>query len=334
MKKLFTFSLIAISFVSVSSANSGFQHRPLIEEYTGLWCQWCPRGHVALEMIDERYGEDQVSISYHVTDAMAVTETFVINVSGVPVATVDRGPRIDPYYGETEREDFAISHNIEEAMAQESPVGIGVAAKKIGNKIDITTHVEFAEDIDKANYQIGYVLTCSGLSSPSWRQMNEYSSYKGKDTFKDTPLEPLTEESVYIRNMVFDHVAVDVSGMRGVNGSLPSSVKAGEIYEHTYSFNNIDKNTLIQDPDRLEVAAFVIDKSTGKIVNSNKYSFNIPQSPEEENAVKGVVYESEVTDVEYFDLTGSRVLSPSKGIFIQREIKSDGTVHTSKKLFN
>lgn len=29
-------------------------NRPLVEEYTGLWCGWCPRGYVALETMKER----------------------------------------------------------------------------------------------------------------------------------------------------------------------------------------------------------------------------------------------------------------------------------------
>ena len=330
MNKKFAFSLIAISLTAISSNAENFKHRPLIEEYTGLWCQWCPRGHVAMEMIDEKYGADQVSISYHVTDAMSVTETFVVNVMGVPVGTVDRGPLIDPYYGETEREDFAISRNIEAAMALETPVDIQVGAELIGNKVNVRTTVTAAEDIDNANYQIGYVLTCSGLSNSSWRQMNEYSSYRGKDTFKGTPLEPLTEESVYIRGMVYNNVAVDVTGMRGVSGSLPASITAGETYQHTYSFNNIDRNALIQDPNRLEVAAFVINKSTGRIVNANKYSFYKAHGQDEENAVKEVIVDAEVVSTEYFDLNGTRVADPAKGIFICRQTLSDGTVRTQK----
>ena len=331
MNKIFAFSLLAISLTAISSNAQEIKHRPLIEEYTGLWCQWCPRGHVAMEMIEEQYGDDQVSISYHVNDAMAVTQTFIVNVMGVPVGTVDRGPLIDPYYGETEREDFAISRNIEAAMALETPVGIQVGAELIGSKVNVRTTVTAAEDIDNANYQIGYVLTCSGLSNSSWRQMNEYSSYRGKDTFKGTPLEPLTEESVYIRGMVYNNVAVDVSGMRGVNGSLPASLTAGETYQHNYSFNNIDRNALIQDPNRLEVAAFVINKSTGRIVNANKYSFYREPDQEEETAVDAVMADKEPVSKEYFDLTGTPVAHPSGGIYICRTTFADGTVKTTKE---
>lgn len=325
-------SLVSIIGTSPIFAQEKIKHRPLIEEYTGLWCQWCPRGHVAMEMIEEKYGDDQVSISYHVDDAMSVTKTFVVNVMGVPVGTVDRGPLIDPYYGETEREDFAISRNIEGAMALETPVDIQVGAELIGNKVNVRTTVTAAEDIDNANYQIGYVLTCSGLSNSTWRQMNEYSSYRGKDTFKGTPLEALTEESVYIRGMVYNNVAVDVSGMRGVSGSLPASLTAGETYQHIYSFNNIDRNALIQDPNRLEVAAFVINKSTGRVVNANKYSFYKAHGNDEENAVDSVMADMEIVGIEYFDLSGVRVDNPAKGLYICRQTLSDGTVRASKVL--
>ena len=330
MNKIFAFSLLAISLTAISSNAQEIKHRPLIEEYTGLWCQWCPRGHVAMEMIEEQYGDDQVSISYHVDDAMAVATRFPISVTGVPVATVDREKKIDPYYGETEREDFAISRNIDAAMAKPAEASIEVSAIITGSKVQAYTKVEFAEDADGKNYQIGYVLTCSGLTHTSWRQMNEYSSYRDKETFKGTPLEPLTQESVYIRGMVFDNVAVDASGTLGVLNSLPAKIDAGEEYEHSYSFN-IAGNSLVQDQMRLKVVAFIIDKQTGEIVNANKYSFYKEPDQEEETAVDAVMADKEPVSKEYFDLTGTPVTHPSGGIYICRTTFADGTVKTTKE---
>lgn len=40
------------------------QMNPLMEEYTGLWCGWCPRGFVAMEKMSEMHS-DFICASYH-----------------------------------------------------------------------------------------------------------------------------------------------------------------------------------------------------------------------------------------------------------------------------
>ncbi|MCH5346763.1 MAG: hypothetical protein J1E63_06610, partial [Muribaculaceae bacterium] len=45
--------------------------RPLVEEYTGLWCGWCPRGYVAMEDMSAAYGHEFVGLAYHNGDEMA-----------------------------------------------------------------------------------------------------------------------------------------------------------------------------------------------------------------------------------------------------------------------
>ena len=64
--------------------------RALVEEYTGTWCGWCPRGFVALEMLDKELKEDFIGVAYHSGDPMAFTGDFPIGVDGFPRASLDR----------------------------------------------------------------------------------------------------------------------------------------------------------------------------------------------------------------------------------------------------
>lgn len=48
-------------------------HRPLIEDYTGTWCQFCPRGYVAIEGVHRDYPDQVLCIAYHNSDPMAVS---------------------------------------------------------------------------------------------------------------------------------------------------------------------------------------------------------------------------------------------------------------------
>ena len=296
-------------------------HRPLVEEFTGLWCGWCPRGFLAMEMLAEQYGDGEVTICYHSNDAMAVTSTFPVPPGGLPSAYVDRQSRIDPYFGSS-GEQFGISQDVREAMSQLAIGEINVEAELSGNQVKVNTSTTFVTDVENSNYLVGYVLVANGLSDPKWAQMNDYASAAG--LYKDTPLEILTTWGNPALGLVFNDVAVDVSGMNGVQGSLPSTIKTGEIYKHSYSFD-ISGNSVIQNKENLVVVVFITDRSSGKILNANKYSFR-----QEEGAVDVIDDSVAVTEVKYFNLAGQSVSRPGKGIYIKLEVLDNGKTRASK----
>ena len=299
-------------------------HRPLIEEYTGLWCGYCPRGYIAMERIAEDYGDAQVSICYHDNsqgaDPMTVTRSFPMAVSGFPNSSVDRIDLIDPYYGSSNT-DMGILGDVNSAMASLAVADINVSAVMDGDIIKVTTETSFIQDVKNANYQIGYVLTCSGLSDPSWFQSNYFAR---QSNLMGTPLEEVAQWPSRKGGLIFNDVAVDVSGMLGIRSSLPTTIESGETYVHEYEFNTAG-NPVIKDQTTLTVTAFVIAKNNGRIVNANKYEL-----PEKFNGVDKVSTPAEVIAVEYYDLTGAKVLNPNKGIYIKSEKLSNGQTKSSK----
>ena len=296
-------------------------HKPLVEEFTGLWCGWCPRGYLAMEWLAELYGDGEVTICYHSNDAMAVTSTFPVTPGGLPSAYVDRQSRIDPYFGSS-GEQFGISQDVEEAMSQLAIGDINVEAEISGNQVKVNTFTTFVTDVENSNYLVGYVLEANGLTNPSWAQKNDYASTAG--LYKDTPLEILTTWDKYVYGLVFNDVAVDVSGMNGVEGSLPSTLKTGEIYEHSYSFD-ISGNSLINNKDNLAVVVFITDRLSRKILNANKYSFN-----QEVGGIDIIDNSGAVTEVKYFNLAGQPVSRPGKGFYIKLEVLDNGKTRASK----
>ncbi|MCH5242102.1 MAG: hypothetical protein J1F67_06730 [Muribaculaceae bacterium] len=298
-------------------------HRPLVEEYTGLWCGWCPRGFLAMEMISEDYGNNQVSICYHNGDDMAITNNYPVNVSGFPGATIDRGSIIDPYYGSYSSTEFGISLDVENAMAALAIAEIEVNASLNEESVDVVSNTSFISNVNDANYEVGYVLVANGLTEPYWGQSNYYAGEAG---YEGTPLEVLTTWPAKVYGLVFNDVAIDVSAMMGISGSLPSTISGSTSYSNTYSFN-IEENELVQDPNNLVVAAFIVDKSTGRIVNSNKCAVT------KSSAVENFGYSKSET-TEYFDLSGRKVKKPSSGIFIKRIKMEDGSIKTSKVILH
>ena len=320
-------------FSAFSQQPTKFKHRPLLEEYTGFWCEWCPKGYIAMEIINEQYGDDQVTISFHHKDDLAVTSTFPVSFVGVPVATINRGKLLDPYYGTTEREDMQIATLLEEAMAEDAIAMVEVEAEFDGVNLNANAKAVFGDNFDDANYQIGYILVSDNLSNSRWRQSNEYYYYQDAEWIKGTPLEEVASWGFYVRGLVYNFVAIDAKGMMGIKNSLPSSIQAGETYEHSYSFN-VASNPVVQNPDDIGVVAFIVDKNTGRTINSAKFMLNSkvedPGTGDDETTSVDSVVDSEIVSSEYFDLTGKRILNPEKGIYIVKETLSDGTVNKRK----
>lgn len=301
-------------------------NRPLVEEYTGLWCGWCPRGWLAMEYIRENYAETSVSICYHSGDAMAVTGQFPMNVSGYPNASVNRQDLVDPYAGSSGTH-YGIVNDMTKIMNQFTEASIDVTAELVGKEVKATASVQFVFDNDNADYQIGFVLVCDGLSNSTWAQDNYYAG-AGADYF-GTPLYELTTWPSKTYGLVFNDVAVDIKATRGIAGSIPTQVKVGETYTADVTYN-IANNKLVQDEDNLVVTAFLINKKTGRIVNSNKFKF-----AQDDAGVSNIAKEeAKVIGSEYYDLTGRRVTNPADGLFIRVDKMDDGTTRTSKIMLN
>lgn len=71
--------------------------RVLIEEGTGTWCNWCPRGTVYGEQMI--YDYDVIFIAIHMGDVMESTPDYAAatTITGLPNGNVDRAVlRVDP----------------------------------------------------------------------------------------------------------------------------------------------------------------------------------------------------------------------------------------------
>ena len=72
-----------------------------IEEGTGTWCQWCPRGDVYMNLMTERYPDRFVGVAVHNNDPMMVGAwnaglTSTPGFTGFPGAVVGRETVVDP----------------------------------------------------------------------------------------------------------------------------------------------------------------------------------------------------------------------------------------------
>lgn len=303
--------------------------KPFIEEYTGLWCGWCPRGFTAMEMLGEIYQDDVVIACYHSGDPMMVTYTYPMYVEGYPSASVNRKEIIDPYFG-SYKTNFGININVEDAMTKNF-CDIKITDYDIsGEYLNVTVETTFYKNISNSNYLLGCILTANGLNDPDWGQTNSMAYEDPKD-YENTSLEIWTTLPSTVYNLVFNDVVINTEGFTGIENSLPTEIEYGLTYSNTISIRCKDITDLGGSPipynlDKLVFNCFVLDKETGEILNANKYpnyKYESGITEIEENAPI-------ITDISYYDINGFKTINPKKGFYVKMIKYNNGKVKTSK----
>lgn len=256
---------------------------PLVEEATGSWCGWCPRGAVGLKMLNEKYRDDVVTVAVHSNDPMELPG-YSLNASGFPSCQINRGDFFDPYYGSSD-EIFGIRKDVEAAMRQYTIGEIAVNAEWTDDNqtaIKVTTTTTFVEDVQSSPYQIGYLLLedkQTGTTS-DWCQSNYFANSNNNDP----NLKTLVDSPSKIKDAKYDYVPVATwQHEYGVEGSLPATITSEMPMDYTYTLD-ISDNTRIQNKARLAVVALLLDKNTGEVLNASKFKFTPDPEPTEGDA--------------------------------------------------
>lgn len=303
---------------------------PMVDEYTGLQCGWCPRGYATLEWMKEKYGYEFVAAAWHSLsygDPMAVTTSYPNVVNGYPNAYINRDVNLDPGY---------IIDNWGRYRALPTNIAIECTTEftdDTKSTLKATAHVTSVEDSSES-MRIGYVLVADGLTNPEWGQSNYYAGDMG--TAASLPGE--WAEFFYaagspVMGLVFNDVVIEPSYSLGVMNSLPGEIEAFKEYEHEVEFDLTAITSLLTheplefNPEKTRVLAYVLDPKR-TVINSCSSAY--PGEPAPTVAVEGVTAAAEVLSTVWYDLQGNRVSAPEKGIFVKIDTMSDGTVRASK----
>jgi len=302
-------------------------HRSVMEEYTGTWCGWCPRGFVGLEVMNRLHPGDFIGISYHNSDPMDITNDYPSYISGFPSAYLDRSLSVDAYYGSSNSIEMYIEEDWKADCAELAIAAVDVTATLNDDysKVNASAEVTFISDASAANYKVETVLLVDDLhgEDESWLQTNNYSGY-GAGYFSVPEFDKFTTAGSSVEGLHFDDVIVASTRLTGEDVALPTSIEADKAYSANAEFTlaNVVSRTsgdaVIQDLSQLRVVALLIDASTGKIVNANKCKVGgaptgISVANADANVGRNVVY----------DVSGRRVNGLVKGLNIIR--KADGS---------
>lgn len=301
--------------------------RPLIEEYTALWCGWCPRGYVALETMKELKGDLFIAAAYHSGDDMALNGSTPNSPDGYPSAYVNRNVSVN--IGNIYSEWDTFRHVLPDA-------DLDVDIEWVDDShsaLKTTADVRFVKDFDNADFRVNFLLIADNLSDPNWRQHNSYAPTPGSEP-KVYPEMPgdlgklFTEGEAYVSGLIFNDVVIATTDYEGIRGAIPDGISVNESYPVVYTFS-LDgiKEKLLSQPDYLRVIAVLIDGKSGKVVNCNSsdYVGGSPFAYVDANVDDSLPSPIEIAR---YLLDGTPVDHPVKGVNIIKY--SDGSV---RKIF-
>lgn len=254
--------------------------RVVVEEATGTWCGWCPRGTVGLNYVTSTYS-DVIGIAVHNSDPMEVNEydsAVSAQIGGYPSSIVDRSLiNVDPNSSSLENARAQLINNIVPVDMSSS------AASTSGSTVDITASATFFSNFSAANYRLAVIITEDGVTGTTsgYAQANYYSGggNGAMGGYENLP------NPVPAAQMVYDHVGVALlGGFNGLANSVPAVINNGQTVSETFTYTI----PATSNQANMHVIALLLDGSTGEVVSGYEQTMTQALSTEEFNVLNGI----------------------------------------------
>lgn len=302
----------------ITERDPAFIRRVVVEEGTGTWCGWCPRGIVGLDMMVERHPEQFIPIALHSGDQF-VPEGYqksLDKLTSLPGSYVDRRLTGDPYYD--------IENNFQKEVAQTCHVAYDIReASVVGNTLRVVSKVMVDSETPASQLNVAFTITEDGLYG---KQNNSYSGSSEKMGGWEELPSVVPCEYMFVARGIYP----SYDGICLLSGTLVPE----EDYEFSYEFELPDH---IANVNNISVIGQIIDSGNGFILNAKK------TVPDLTGAASIAGYGREVSEVvmtEVFNLDGIRVYSspgpcimPSgldKGLYIIITRYADGKSESAR----
>ena len=290
----------------VTVISDGFDRNVVVEEFTGTWCGFCPRGIVGMDYMREKYGDKGfIGIAVHSDDNME-TESYynMLNYFGVnpetgqlsfPGAVMDRSIYFDPAM-----ETLEAYYEYQSQIPALGKIDAVAYYDEKANAINASAEAEFVFDNDNAAYGIAFVVVENNVGP--YYQQNYFSGGAYG------PLEGWSNNTARVRTY-YEMVARYISAGFGAEGSIPGRVKAHTAYPYSVSMplseikasiiNERNPNVKVED---CYVVALLLDLNNGAVINGVQVDLS------EDAGVEGII--ADPTDGVYrvYNLQGIKVM--------------------------
>lgn len=232
------------------NAGDGFKRNVLVEEFTGTWCGYCPRGWVGMEDMRAKYTDGTfVPACVHFNDRMA-TATYNDLMNAVnaqyPSALINRIYLTDP-----SPDYLEAAYQKQITLPAFAKISVEADYDSETRVINIKSKTRFATP-DKTHYIVNYVITSDNLGP--YDQQNYYASGNEGPMggFENMP-NPVS--------LMFNDVALELQSGFKVG---EDSVEDGIDYENTSTYTLGEQ----YDPKNIHVIAMVVNPLTSHAENS------------------------------------------------------------------
>ncbi len=222
--------------------SSWYTNEVLIEDFTGLWCGWCPRVVYAIESLDQ-YTTNYNVAAIHVGDVfdygMGSSMAASFGVQGYPTAKVNRTDT----WSSPETANLAQIVNLADDTADSS---LTIESSVSGNQLTVEVDSYFKGSALAPKLVI-YIQE-NGLSGTQ----DNYTTY-----YNDVDV---------LYNFAQDHVFTE--SITAIQGDALSITDGMATNSYTVTIPSE-----ISNPNNIEILAFILE-STGTVSNSRKVSVN------------------------------------------------------------
>ena len=282
------------------------RRRVVVEEYTGMWCQYCPRGIALMENLENKYADDFIGIAIHSGDPLYCLD-YAWNlgkVRGFPTLEMNRSRKLTYYTAINEFEE-------EKAMGADMDIDVSAQWDSNKEKITVTPHVTFRVAPKDGAYAVAYVLTEDGMAKSSWMQNNNFS---GNSSLRgiSAELDKFIDLPSVIRNLPNNFTAIAAKGV--YTPATEDYIKTPIEVDKTQSFKhvfNISRNTLLQNKSKLKVCVLLINLNTKKIENAAKCNITDATSTGISSVEEA---QTDVVEIARYTLEGRRIFAPQQGV--------------------
>jgi len=233
------------------------------EEGTGTWCQWCPRGAVFMDFMEDTYGEFWAGIAVHNGDPMAnqiYDSNFQQLIGGYPSSLVDRGADIDPSVMEGPFLERIV-------MPPTAIITPGAEWNEETGILAVSLSTLFQENVQGSDYNLALVITEDGVTGtgPGYNQVNAYAGGNNGPMggYENLP------NPVPASQMVYDHVARIITPSFGGESPFPELVNAGETVVSNY-YIALDDGW---ENENLHLIGILLDNNDDRIDNAGKSTY-------------------------------------------------------------
>ncbi|MEP6795473.1 MAG: choice-of-anchor J domain-containing protein [Saprospiraceae bacterium] len=251
--------------------NEVLPKKVLVEEGTGTWCGWCPRGFVTMEIVGADYSDVAIPVAIHNYDPMLVPDydtPFSNSISGYPSGHIDRkelgvdpndpstGTGFIPSIGHLQNRMVPVQVNVETTYDEATRTATihGTAHSSVATQ---SNTLRFSCIITEDHVVGGH----SATQLQNYDQVNYYAANANgvMGGFENLP------NPVPASQMIYNFVArAIIGGFFGTENSISPVLAANEDFSFDYSY----VVPAGSNPELMKAIVVIMDDETGEVLNS------------------------------------------------------------------